>query len=1811
LPPGLAQAACPACLFRAGLEKESELPPGPLDSPGTADHQGATGFERSDMGTVLESLADSIGAIPRVLLPDTDDASVAVIQPSSIEMPALADRGHRYQLFGEIARGGMGAVLKGRDADLGRDLAVKVLLEQHLGKPDLARRFVEEAQIGGQLQHPGIVPVYELGTFADRRPYFTMKLVKGRTLASLLSERTDPRADLPRSLGIFAQVAQTVAYAHARCVIHRDLKPSNVMVGSFGEVQLMDWGLAKVLKEGGIADEEPRHAPADELEVSVIRTVRSGSANDQSQAGSVLGTPAYMAPEQAGGDVARVDRRADVFGLGSILCEILTGQPAYTGRNNNEIMRRALRGDTSDACARLTACGVDVELVALARECLAPEPADRPRDAGAVASRITAYLAGVQEKLHTAERERAVAEARAVEERRRRKLQVGLAAAVLALTTVGGLSTSYYLRQKQARAAAMDRVFAEATTLRDQARDHADDPARWQAALAAVRRLDDLLDGGRGSAGETRGQLATLRAEVAAGSDGAVRDRRLLDHLVDIRSAKADDPDGSATDAAYTDAFKERGIDVAALPPAVAGEQIKARPAATAQALAVALDDWAAVRWRRRADRTGAQRLAEAARVADDDPWRRDLRAALYQTDRSARLTALQAAARSARFDTLGAVSLDLLGTALESLGDPATAETVLRAAQRRHPDDVWINYDLADLCEKRNRREDAVRFYTAARSIRPETAHQLAHLLEDEGESDEAVAVFHDLARLRPRNAVHLACLGRLLKELGQPEEAGQFLDAAVATAREAIRLKPDDAPAHGSLANALSAQGKFDEAIAESRAAIRLKPDEAGAHANLGLILSNSKHDHDGAIAEFRTAIRLRPDAAIPRISLGNALKAQGKLDEAISEYREVIRLKPDDPFAHNNLGATLCDGKHDYDGAIAEFRAAIRLRPDHAAAHHGLGNALKAQGKLDEAIAEYHEAIRLKPDNARAHDSLANGLADQGKLDEAVAEYHEAIRLEPDDANAHYNLGVALRSQAKIDEAIAEFRAAIELKPDYAMAHTNLGSILWDRKHDHDGAIAEFRTAIRLDPHFASAHDKLGVALGRQGKQDEAIAEFHTAIRIQPDFAPAHNNLAVALNAQGKLDEAIAEYREAIRLQPELAAAHGNLGIALKAQGKLDEAIAEYREAIRLQPDDGGVHNNLGIALKAQGKRDLAAAEHREAIRLQPDNAEAHNNLGLILYDQSKLDEAAAEYREAIRLKPDYANAHHNLGLALSAQRRLRDAVAEYYEAIRLKPDDAIAHFSLGIALKAQGKLDEAVAEYHEAIRLKPDDAAVHFNLGNALKAQAKLDEAVAEYHEAIRLKPDDAGAHDNLGLALRAQGKFDEAIAEYQAAIRLKSDDSIAHNNLGGILCDIKHDYDGAVAEFRAVIRLNPDDAFAHFNLGNALRGQRKPDEAIAEYREAIQIKPDYAEAHNSLGNALKAQGKLDEAIAEFRAATRLRPDDFGTRLNLAGALNAQGKLDEAVAEYRELIRLNPNSAATHTNLGNALKAQGKLDEAIAEYRVVTRLKPDDASAHNNLGAILCDQKHDYDGAIAEFREALRLQPDDARVHHNLGIALKAQGRLDEALVAFRRAAALAKPGSPLARGMPGTIRQTEQMIALAGRLPALLKGEDGPRDAAELETFVRLCRNEGRYGAAARLLAGALAADPKLGDDRRTQHRYNAACSAALAGCGKSSDDPPPDGPARATLRQQALDWLKAERAAWAQVLETGVPRSGALIIQKLRHWQQDPDLAGVRDPDDLARLPEEEQTAWRELWLGVATLLKKADVALPPRPPVP
>jgi hypothetical protein len=299
-----------------------------------------------------------------------------------------------YELLETLGQGGMGEVYRCCDPALGRDLAIKVIKAEYRGHPQVEPRFLREARITGSLQHPGIVAVHNLGRLSDGRLHYTMRLVRGQTFAVILREVAGKPERLPYLLSIFEKLCQAVAYAHSKHVIHRDLKPSNVMVGKFGEVQVMDWGLAKVLGS------EEDSAESEESDAAGTRIpVEADTPLDLTRPGSGFGTPAYMPSEQALGEWDAVDERADVFALGSILCELLTGQPAYRGSDGEEVYRRAKRGDVTEALERLQQCQADAALVGLCRECLSAEREPRPRDAGAVAKRVAEHQAEVQERL--------------------------------------------------------------------------------------------------------------------------------------------------------------------------------------------------------------------------------------------------------------------------------------------------------------------------------------------------------------------------------------------------------------------------------------------------------------------------------------------------------------------------------------------------------------------------------------------------------------------------------------------------------------------------------------------------------------------------------------------------------------------------------------------------------------------------------------------------------------------------------------------------------------------------------------------------------------------------------------------------------------------------------------------------------------------------------------------------------------------------------------------------------------------------------------------------------------------------------------------------------------------------------------------------------------------------------------------------------------------------------------------------------------------------------------------------------------------
>ena len=1162
---------------RVEMEPEAEL-----------DYGLAAAFEESGEWSagpppsVLETFDSTAAILERLCLQSAHGAEVEPVpRIRSREVPA--EPTGRYQIHGEISRGGMGAVLRARDIDLGRDLAVKVLLSQHMQRPEMLERFIEEAQIGGQLQHPGVLPVHELGRFADGRPYFTMKFVRGKTLESLLRDRESTNEDRARLVGIFEQVCQTVAYAHASGVVHRDLKPANIMVGSFGEVQVMDWGLAKVLVGGEDDERENRPSTPDAPAVRTTSSVASGTGSGSrsaTQAGSVLGTPAYMAPEQARGEVHAIDERTDVFGLGAILAEILTGEPPFLG-DPKSAHALARAGDLTGAYARLDGCGADSVLVELSKRCLAAEPSARPRTGSEVAEAVSEHLESVEKRLRQTELERAAERARAEEahgralaERRARRRTVALAATVLVAVTLG---SGVWLTTEKRESARLAKLSGEihsalenAVAEREKARAAGPgDLAAWNAARSEAERARALA-GGETIDAELRARIERINAEIA----GDERDRQFVAELERIYREEYSEFDSEhhhysykTTAEKYRQAFARYGIAASQSTPEEIAASSSERPERVRETLVLAFDHW-------------------LERVRDDnEPESKWLRNVLDAVDKSEWRRAVRAAGSLEELEALAEKEEEVLrqspaivvrlGRALIEVGATERAVELLRQAQERQPDDYWLSTSLASALQ-RKKSPEAVWYYRVALALRPddESYDKLAHALAEAGEFAAGVSCLRGILERGESSPKLQVCIGHMYTDLGD-------LPAALRHYGKAIDINSEDSSAYLGLGIIQVAQGDHVAAIDYLERAIRIDPEKTDAHFTLGRALA-AKGDVTLAIRHYKKAIEIDPESALAHLNFGVFLARQGEMTEALDHFRNAVNIDGDLVAAHNNLGMAL--GLHgDFAGSEEHLRKTVELDPNNVEAYFNLGVALEHQRNLADAVKSYRQAIELAPEHPRAHDSLARVLEREGDLSGAIEHYRKAIEIDPSNATALERLGHILQSMGEFIGAAESYERAIKLAPKNANLHYNLGVV-----HQNQGdlaaavAIENYRKAIKLSPNYAEAHCNLGMALAAQGKFSEsleALRKGHELGSSRPGWPyPSvqwveRAERRAALEAQleeilsGKLDansaEELLEYRE-ICYAKKLYAAASRLDIeALERKPELaDDLTGSYR-------------------------------------------------------------------------------------------------------------------------------------------------------------------------------------------------------------------------------------------------------------------------------------------------------------------------------------------------------------------------------------------------------------------------------------------------------------------------------------------------------------------------------------------------------------------------------------------------------------------------------------------------------------------------
>jgi eukaryotic-like serine/threonine-protein kinase len=1077
-----------------------------------------------------------------------------------------------YKLIEPIGEGGMGTVWLAQQTEPVKRLVALKLIKAGMASKQVLARFEAERQALALMDHPHIARVLDGGTSTTGGPYFVMDLVKGAPITRYCDEHhLTPR----QRLELFLPVCQAVQHAHQKGVIHRDLKPSNVLVALYDGrpvPKVIDFGVAKAA------------GPA-----LTDRTLVTGF-------GAVVGTLEYMSPEQAELNNLDIDTRSDVYSLGVLLYELLTGSPPFSHKEHEkggmlEMLRVIREQEPTKPSAKLSTAeglptlaanrGTDpAKLTRLVRgeldwivlKALEKDRNRRYETANGFALDVQRYLA--DEPVLACPPAVGYRLRKFARRNRSALVTAGLLGLMLLIVagTLGWTARDRATRRgrnAEAVAALLDQCEVALRT---------DDADKADLALGAAKRR--AADGG---AEELASRLARCRADVKllralddadtfrlTWSDGAFPKRRVV--AARWRTALADH--GVSPD-------EGRGDDAAGR---INGSLVRDR-------VLTVLDWWLAID-----PSPGVRALLQAA---DPDPYRDTVRDALVARKPVAALAGRpEALAQPARFAVV-------LGGLDKVAADRRRA--VLESALLARPGNFFLLMSLGKSYwdEKRAARQGAasepVRWFQAALAARPTNLAALNNLgiaLIEQGNSDRAVACFREATRLDPRFAGAHFNLGLALRKRGDTEgsiasfravtalepknaeahvnlanglAAKGDLDGAIASFQKVTKINPRHSVAHYHLGNVLFQKGNPDGAIAAYRKAIAINPNFFEAHFNLGSILSD-KHDHDGAITAFQNAIRIHPKDSNAHFRLGKALQARGDPDGAIAAYWKAIAINPNFFQAHGNLGAILCDVKHDYDGAATAFRTVIRINPNEPSGHFNLGNVLAARGDLDAAIAAYRRALEIDPNHAPGHHNLGNALAGKADWSGSIKAFREAIRLNPKFALSHFNLGMSLRASGDPDGAIEPFKAAVALNPNRVQYNGALAWVLLTcrdvKRRDPERALALARRAVELAPKLPVAQKTLGIAHYRTGDFKAAVAALEESVKLGDTDAAAHLFLAMSHHKLGNPGEARKAYDRAVRWLERNRKALEKDPVPVSAE-ELPRFLAEARAVLQMKP------------------------------------------------------------------------------------------------------------------------------------------------------------------------------------------------------------------------------------------------------------------------------------------------------------------------------------------------------------------------------------------------------------------------------------------------------------------------------------------------------------------------------------------------------------------------------------------------------------------------------------------------------------------
>jgi len=1104
--------------------------------------------------------------------------------------PNFGIANERYDIRREHARGGMGRIMLARDRAIGRDIALKELLpglntgsssipgsvpQQYTNDSGgIVERFLREAKITAQLDHPNIFPVYEIGKHGDGSVYYTMRFVRGHTLNDRLRDiRKDnslsPKEKLAariRLLDSFIDVCQAIAYAHSKGVIHRDLKPENIMLGEYGETQVLDWGLARIK---GQEDKALKDLQKGSLALS--KSLLQSDSQALTLDGSIVGTPAYMPPEQARGELEQVDERSDVYALGAVLYQILTGHPPYEGPMAALIVQQVLAGPPLRVSAREK--DVPPELEALVEKAMAREKPQRIASALELASEVKAFRDG-----RTLGSYQYSAGEMVRRFMRQNRTTVSVSVLGILLLVAGtiffvqrlhegreGALAAQKDAEEQAKVAGEALAAAEfqrAERERVEAESRAAAQAQLNSRVDEARRLIETIEGMRmePALADLSSRLAEYEIQLAGPParklleltpDEQVSNGVLLSNLLGYVSAKQ-----NLVDLLTGPAGTELPEAVAQIDLAGERSRLDRIRLDTARLATINGDFPLALLLLSGSGLTGTALAAEQTRVEEA----RAGLLALHRTRISEALADVEAGL-SRTFREPDSPTLEGYVKRLSSYRERQTVEMLKGELENLLTRDVssWgrPRFELAILaCRvlgQVNLPAEAVpvlaSFMRAVNS--PELVREAALGLAAAASTD----AFDELVQAMRRRGL----------------DFWREVEAAFAAVPMPARVRePDTAVDWIDRSVALRARGDFPGAeLAASRA---LLIDERSAEALLNRALAHVASDRPGsAMADMNRALEIEPEyyeALLERGRHANAAPAPAPL--------------------------------------LDDFDAAIKLRPADWRGYRARGDVRARRYRMDDAVPDYEKALTIEPMRLELYTEYADRLRTNGRYPAADAVLSRAVDRWPEDWRT-WSARAWLRREGNLGDAIGDGRRGVALNPKDASSWDVISQVLWGHGNHIDGIDAATR-AVEANPRQWQAWYYRGLHWHRMQERDDAAwratrdREGGSGVRGSETGGGEVSLANFIASRETKLGNAASDFAQALKVEPEDFRTSYLLADTLIQLERYDEAARVCQEALALSPF---CYMRWGGMVVAEVRYWSDALEYRHLLKVDPRN------------------------------------------------------------------------------------------------------------------------------------------------------------------------------------------------------------------------------------------------------------------------------------------------------------------------------------------------------------------------------------------------------------------------------------------------------------------------------------------------------------------------------------------------------------------------------------------------------------------------------